>query len=88
MKITLTKHADKRIKQRKIALKQVEKGLEKPEIVTLESEKENKYAAYRHLNKYSLKIVYVEEEREKRVVTVYKVERKRTENLQNILIKG
>lgn len=86
MRYVLTKHAQERIRERKISIQEVIKTIEDASLKELEDEQENKIAFYRKLtNKLILKVVAIKSNEIMRIITVYPVDEKRLKKVKSLI---
>lgn len=83
MKIIFTRHALKRLTERKITVKQISCALKNPDIRT--EEEENLSAIYKKYDSLALKVVYKEENNQIKIITAHWVEKERLKKLQPII---
>ena len=83
MKIKFTRHALKRIAERKITLKQISITLKNPDIKT--EEEENLIAIYKKFKNLAIKVVYKEYDDEIKIITAFWIEKERLKNLKPII---
>jgi hypothetical protein len=84
MGYVFTKHARERAKLRKINQREITKTLKTPDI--REQKNDGTIALYRKLNGLAIKIVIAESKKDKKIITVHKIDAKRLKNIKNIII--
>ncbi len=83
MIIRFTRHALKRISERKITVKQVANALKNYDIKT--EEEENLIAVYKKFDRLALKVVYKEENSKIKIITTHWIEKERLKKLKPII---